>query len=141
MATPRFARTHVLQLSAATLRDLEKTPPAKLARPVYSLWRGYWDMGKMPVHQAFFQKHGHDTPHFIHTSGHASREDLRRYATAVRPALLIPIHTQTPAAYARLLPAQDPDDARPPTQVKILANGEWLNLTPSLMQPDGAKHP
>lgn len=51
----------------------------------------------------------------IHTSGHASPTDLRRLVAAVRPGVVVPIHTENPGAYGELLDAS----------VAVHADGEW----------------
>jgi len=64
------------------------------AELIYSLWKGYfdkekafWDKNKVPVH-------------FIHTSGHAFVDDLKRFADALNPQFIIPIHTEYSSKYS-----------------------------------------
>lgn len=110
---------YVFQLSGATLRDLSRLKTRiNFARPVYSLWEGYWnDPGKMLPQKEFLKKHGFAGPIFIHTSGHASREDLERYAKAANAAQIIPIHTKVPEQYKAIFPT-----------TRLLKNGEWLDI-------------
>jgi ribonuclease J len=55
--------------------------------------------------------------HVVHSSGHASRADLRRMAQAVAPRRLLPIHTVHPERYESLS-----------ANIEIAANGEWVTL-------------
>ena len=58
---------------------------------VFSMWPGYLERESFePVREAFAQV-GVE-PELIHTSGHASRDDLLAFAAAVAPKRLIPIH-------------------------------------------------
>jgi len=60
---------------------------------IYSMWEGYlpdvkpfWDKNKVPVLQ-------------VHCSGHAYVGDLERFAAAIKPEFIIPIHTFFPEKY------------------------------------------
>lgn len=65
---------------------------------IYSQWRGYLDI---PEHQKFGAKQvaayrGDPMVNFTyaHSSGHAPVEDLQKFARAINPKMLIPIHTE-----------------------------------------------
>jgi len=68
---------------------------------LYSQWNGY---SGQPKEKAFremlIQRDFHI--HHIHTSGHATRDDLRRLVKALSPSILIPIHTEKPEEYEGL---------------------------------------
>ena len=76
------------------------------AELVYSLWHRYfykekafWDKHKVPVH-------------FIHNSGHAFVNDLKRFTDALNPNFIIPIHTEYSTKYSTVfnqlvIPVQD----------------------------------
>ncbi len=66
---------------------------------VWSLWPGYWDSDACL--RPFCERHGTE-PQFIHASGHAEPEDLRRLAAAVGAKRVIPIHTENPGALAEV---------------------------------------
>ncbi|WP_277509835.1 MBL fold metallo-hydrolase [Ereboglobus sp. PH5-5] len=109
---------YVFQLSGSVRKDMDKLKTLKLARPIYSMWEGYWErLDKMIREKKFLKKHGYDEPVFLHTSGHASREDLERYAKAANAKQIIPIHTKVPQLYKSIFPT-----------AKILNNGEWLDI-------------
>jgi ribonuclease J len=55
----------------------------------------------MAKFQAYIQQHGiRKVP--LHTSGHAFEKDLKRCAEALKPKLIIPIHTFHPEEYGNL---------------------------------------
>jgi len=54
---------------------------------------------------------------YVHTSGHATVEDLKKFQTALNPKLLVPIHTFNAADYPRLFKG-----------VKVLEDGEVLEV-------------
>jgi len=51
----------------------------------------------------------------LHSSGHAFEKDLRKFVEAVKPKLIIPIHTLHPEGYGGLFPDYE---------VKALQDGE-----------------
>ena len=63
------------------------TPEDKL---VFSMWKGYWNDFLIEL-----QSHRFDIDHIehIHTSGHASSEDLNAFYNAINPTRLVPIHS------------------------------------------------
>jgi ribonuclease J len=54
---------------------------------------------------------------YVHTSGHATVEDLRKFVSALKPRTVIPIHTIFPNEYHNLS-----------TNVHVLKNGEKLPI-------------
>ena len=58
----------------------------------YSLWSGYLDKEDGRKQRDWFDKAGAHAEH-IHTSGHASTEDLQRFASAMSSRNLVPIHS------------------------------------------------
>ncbi len=87
---------------------------------VYSMWEGYLEERHNPGGFKQFQALKQD-PRIrfseIHTSGHAVREDLQRLATALRPKMLIPIHTERANEYIQYF-----------NNVCVLADGEPLTI-------------
>lgn len=57
----------------------------------WSMWRGYLDSADGKAAQAWFAASGARACH-LHTSGHASPDDLRKFAQAVRADRVVPIH-------------------------------------------------
>lgn len=71
-------------------------PAPQKAVLVWSMWEKYLT-GKDSVSR-FAAKHGLEIQH-IHTSGHATVDDLRRLVKAVDPMTVVPIHTFSPEKY------------------------------------------
>lgn len=69
---------------------------------VYSMWTGYLErsasLRRMKGH---FSDKGVEY-HYIHSGGHARLADLKRFANAVNPGTIIPIHTYHPELFANL---------------------------------------
>ena len=62
------------------------------ARLTYSMWEGYLE--KDSARRVLDWLDGHDIPWgILHTSGHASVADLQRFAAALAPRALVPIHS------------------------------------------------
>ncbi len=67
------------------LNKIKDVAGAKIA---YSMWDGYLS-GEFRA----FCKDKELSLEYVHTSGHATKEDLRAFASAINPKTLIPIHT------------------------------------------------
>ena len=68
----------------------------KDASVIYSQWEGYLEDVK-----GFWDKNGVKIIQ-VHVSGHAYVEDLVKFAKAVKPRNIIPIHTEKAKDYKRL---------------------------------------
>jgi ribonuclease J len=75
------------------LRDFERSGVVPTPADVWSWsqWRGYLDKADGAVLSDWFESRGCPPCH-IHTSGHASPDDLRKFASRINPKLLIPVH-------------------------------------------------
>lgn len=73
-------------------RDLERAGCLNNARLIYSLWRGYLKQYSQQPFLEWLKEHKIPLVH-CHTSGHASSQDLQRYAKAIAPKMLVPIHS------------------------------------------------
>jgi len=73
-------------------RDLEKVECLQDATLIYSLWPGYLKQGREQPFLEWLKKHDIPLIH-CHTSGHASPQDLQRFAKAIAPKMLVPIHS------------------------------------------------
>lgn len=78
-------------------RDIEAIAPQN-ALLVYSLWTGYIERSRPPAVDRWAANLAMDFE-VMHTSGHASPEDLQKLVTAVRPGRLVPMHTVRPERY------------------------------------------
>jgi ribonuclease J len=74
------------------MRDLEEAECLKGAGLIYSLWSGYL---KRDSQRPFLQwlKSRQIPLSYCHTSGHASLTDLQKFAKAIAPKMLVPIHS------------------------------------------------
>lgn len=65
---------------------------------VYSMWTGYLDQNKY----SFLKNDPKISLYEIHTSGHATKDNLSKFVQSIGPELLIPIHTEYPDDYKEL---------------------------------------
>ena len=92
------------------LNKIKDVAGAKIA---YSMWDGYLS----EEFRAFCKGKGL-TMEYIHTSGHAKPKDLKAFASAMNPKMLVPIHTFESNSYPNIF-----------RNVKILNDGEAIDLT------------
>jgi len=94
--------THaVLLFRPIHIRDLDKADLVKGAAYIYSQWEGYWEQDSNAYLREWLAKHK-IAKESIHTSGHASPSDLKRFADALNPSRIVPIHTFMPEKYQEL---------------------------------------
>nr|MCU0279879.1 hypothetical protein [Candidatus Nanopelagicales bacterium] len=86
----------------------------------WSLWDGYLTEPSGTTLTSMLAAAGVPLIHH-HTSGHASPTDLRRLVEALKPKVIVPIHTEAPDRYAVVLGRQ----ATPHS------DGEWWSVTSS----------
>ncbi|MBP7088789.1 MAG: MBL fold metallo-hydrolase [Candidatus Omnitrophica bacterium] len=91
---------------------LKKLKNYKGAKVIYSLWEGY-----LTAKFRDFCKENKLVIAKVHSSGHAKPEDLKRFAKALNPKVLIPIHTFYADRYRELF-----------KRVKILKDKELFTL-------------
>ncbi|WP_084482738.1 MBL fold metallo-hydrolase [Marinospirillum minutulum] len=103
-----FRPMHISTLKNAT--HLDK------ALYVYSQWKGYWDAGSYDYIKDWLEASGIKKVD-IHTSGHASPVDLKRFVEAVNPKKLVPIHSFHPEQYPQLF-----------KRVETYADGQWWDV-------------
>jgi ribonuclease J len=81
----------VMLFRPSMTRDLEPKC-LKDARLIYSLWPGYLKQERQRPFLKWLDQHKIPLIH-CHTSGHASIEDLKKFAKAISPKVLVPIHS------------------------------------------------
>ena len=82
----------VMLFSPSMLRDFGVQDALEGAQFTYSMWSGYLKEERCKRVMRWLKEN--DIPwQTIHTSGHASVADLRRFAAALAPRQLVPIHT------------------------------------------------
>lgn len=86
------ASCSVMLFRSSMSRELERSGCLQDAKLIYSLWPGYLKQERQQLFLEWLKRHGIPLVH-CHTSGHASTEDLRRFAKAIAPRMLVPIHS------------------------------------------------
>ncbi len=108
-------------LKVSNFSDLFRPLQTTDVSAIYSQWEGYrlekYNPDSFQKLADIEQFVGPDNFHSIHTSGHATLEDLQRFAKALKPKQLIPIHTEYKQRYLELFDS-----------VKLLGDGETLHL-------------
>ena len=80
------------------MQDLENGGLLDDALYIFSQWEGYWEQDSNSYLRDWLNKY--TVPKVsIHTSGHASPSDLKRFAVALAPERIVPIHTFRPEKY------------------------------------------
>lgn len=82
----------VMLFRPSMTRDLEQAGCLKGAHVIYSLWPGYLKQERQRPFLEWLERHKIPLTH-CHTSGHASITDLKKFAKAVAPKILVPIHS------------------------------------------------
>lgn len=97
---------------------LEKISGIRGSKIVYSQWQGYLDKNSPDSKRfkTFVSKYELDLEH-VHTSGHATVDKLKRFAIALNPKILVPIHTFKKEKYTNLF-----------NNVKVLNDGEEFEI-------------
>ncbi len=96
--------------------DLEKSHCLEGATYIYSQWEGYWE-GESFRELRLWLKRNNIPKIRIHTSGHASLDNLRDFSNAINPKKVVPIHTFFPECYPKLF-----------SNVEIHKDNEWWEV-------------
>lgn len=112
----RNPEKYVLLFRNMWMSDLERADCLAGASMIHSQWEGYLKEFSWQKVDAWRNRHG--IPLYqIHTSGHASPKDLLRFARAVSPRVLVPIHSSNPQGFHALC-----------LNVECHADGEWWEV-------------
>ncbi|MGV1037318.1 MAG: MBL fold metallo-hydrolase [Candidatus Nanopelagicales bacterium] len=107
----------LLHVPSSTVAELLRAGALDRAGSVvWSLWDGYLRESS-GVRLADSLREAGIPMKSIHTSGHATIEDLGRLASAFSGAVVVPIHSAEPEAYATMFP-----------RVQDHADGEWWDV-------------
>lgn len=106
----------VMLFRGSMVRDVEAAACLDAAQLVWSMWPGYLKDESSSGVNGWLRKRGIPMS-ILHSSGHAFVPDLRRLATALAPARLVPIHSFAGDHYAELFSRVD---RRP--------DGEWWHV-------------
>jgi len=96
--------------------DLTRGECLEGATFIYSQWEGYWERGEYDDVKDWLYYHGIGKQS-IHTSGHASPVDLKRFVESIKPGKVVPIHTFQPEHYEKMYP-----------NVEVHEDGEWWEV-------------
>jgi ribonuclease J len=96
--------------------DLDSADCLTDAQAVWSLWPGYLDSLSGTRLRNWLDQRAIPLT-LVHSSGHASVEDLQRFATAVSARQVVPIHTSAPERFAGLF-----------SSVALRDDGEWWEV-------------
>lgn len=92
---------YVLLFRNLWMGDLDKASTLAGGCFIHSQWEGYLSAQRFLDVENWRQDH--QLPFYtVHTSGHASPTDLRRFVTSLAPKILVPIHTDAPKRYSEL---------------------------------------
>lgn len=108
---------HFVMYRESLTEDVEAIGDFSDSVLIYSLYEGYRREASFQKVQAFLDNHG-IAIESAHTSGHAGASDLKKLAEALKPRVLVPIHTFEPGKYAGLW-----------GRIQTLADGEALDLS------------
>lgn len=107
----------VMLIRPGFLFDIEKYLSLKNATWIYSMWPGYFKTSKsLSKLQAYFDNKGVRTE-YLHTGGHAKKDDLIKMVDTLKPSMLIPIHSFHSEKFK--------DDF---TNVRLVKDGEVLQI-------------
>lgn len=84
---------HVVMLRRGLIRDYQGAGVVPTADDAFnfSMWRGYLSDSYHAEPLEWCRSAGAEIA-YIHTSGHASPADLRAFAAALRPKVVVPVH-------------------------------------------------
>jgi len=91
----------VLTFRGSMSREVERADCLHGAATIWSMWSGYLDESSGRKLRTWLEQRGIPLVE-LHSSGHASVEDLQRLASAVRAAQVVPVHTRHPALFGGL---------------------------------------
>jgi ribonuclease J len=107
----------VMLIRAGFLWDIKKFLGLNGATWIYSLWPGYFEKSK-PLRNLKSYLEGKSVRYeYLHTSGHAKIEDMKKLVDAIAPDNIIPIHSFYPDKFKSYF-----------KNVKLVKDGETVNL-------------
>lgn len=106
----------ILLFRPGMMKEIAAKAPLAGAQLLYSNWSGYLEAPATAPVRTWLEAAG--IPLYpIHTSGHASVPDLQRFAQAIAPKMLVPIHSFETARFAEFF-----------SNVETKADGEWWTV-------------
>ena len=91
----------VMSFRTSMAQELDKAGCLDGANAVWSMWAGYLEGERGERTRHVFEDRAIPLT-VVHASGHAAVEDLQRFAGALHPDKVVPIHTDAPGRFASL---------------------------------------
>jgi ribonuclease J len=110
------AGSSVMLFRPSMMGDLENADCLSGATLIYSLWPGYLERREVGEFREWLKKRKIAFVH-CHTSGHASPRDLQRFAEAIAPKMLVPIHSFATERFGEYF-----------NNVKLKEDGQWWEV-------------
>ncbi len=107
----------VMLIRAGFLWDIKKFLGLNGATWIYSLWPGYFEKSKPLRNLKSYLEDKSVRYEYLHTSGHAKIEDMKKLVDAIAPDNIIPIHSFYPDKFKSYF-----------KNVKLVKDGETVNL-------------
>ena len=107
----------VMLVRPGFMADLKRFVDLNRATWIYSMWLGYFERSQsLQKLKSFLLEQG-VRYEYLHTSGHASLNDLKEFVRKLSPQMTIPIHSFHPEQFHDLF-----------ANVKMVADGEEINI-------------
>jgi ribonuclease J len=110
------ANNSVMLFRPSMIRELTHAGLSSVSSIICSLWRGYFDSDRCADLRNWIDRERIPLQH-IHTSGHASLADLKRFRAAFADASVIGIHTRCSTKFAETV-----------EHSRVVSNGESLDI-------------
>lgn len=107
----------VMLVRPGFMADIKRFVDLNRATWIYSMWLGYFERSQsLQKLKSFLLEQGVHYE-YLHTSGHASLNDLKEFVRKLSPQMTIPIHSFHPEQFHDLF-----------ANVKMIADGEEINI-------------
>jgi ribonuclease J len=107
----------VMLIRAGFLWDIKKFLDLKGATWIYSLWPGYFERSKPLRNLKSYLEDKSVRYEYLHTSGHAKLDDMKKLVDAIEPDIVVPIHSFYPEKFKSYF-----------KNVKLIKDGETVDL-------------
>jgi len=91
----------VRQTMGDFLKKLDRITPLRDSTLIYSMWRGYENVGRTKEFMDLCRELGMRIE-YLHVSGHAYREQLETAIMQLNPATVVPIHTESAESFSEM---------------------------------------
>jgi ribonuclease J len=89
----QYPNEFVVLIRPSSLGPVKRYLDIDKATWIYSMWPGYFEKSRsLKRLKKYFENHGINCT-IIHTSGHAKLSDLKKLVNALKPEMIIPIHS------------------------------------------------